>query len=114
MNGGRLMVMDVEGGEVRELLALRDWSLEGARSVQWTPDGEHVLYATPEINEATDVWKVAAAGGEPKKLWTFAEGHYAGAFTISPDGRQIALTVYSQESEVWVMENLKEVLEREP
>ena len=113
MKGGRLMVMDLEGGDVRELLALRDWSLEGARSVQWTPDGKHVLYATPEINDATDVWRVAAGGGEPEKLWTFAEGKFAGAFTVSPDGRQIALTVYSQEYEIRVMENLREVLENQ-
>ena len=113
MNGGRLMVMDLETGKVRELLVLRDWSLEGARSVQWAPDGGHVLYATPEINDATDVWWVAAGGGEPEKLWTFAEGKFTGGFTVSPDGRQIALTVYSQEYEIRVMENLREVLEQQ-
>jgi Tol biopolymer transport system component len=113
MRGGRLMVMDLEGGEVRELLTLREWSLEGARSVQWAPDGGHVLYATPEINDATGVWRVAASGGEPEKLWTFAEDKYAGAFTVSPDGRQVALTVYSQEYEIRVMENLREVLENQ-
>ena len=81
--------------------------------MQWAPDGGHVLYATPEINDATDVWWVAAGGGEPEKLWTFAEGKFAGGFTVSPDGRQIALTVYSQEYEIRVMENLREVLEQQ-
>jgi hypothetical protein len=32
-------------------------------------------------------------------------------FTVSPDGRRIALTTYTQETEIWVMEGLKEVLE---
>ncbi len=32
---------------------------------------------------------------------------------MSTDGRRIALTTYTQEPEIWVMENLKEVLERQ-
>jgi Tol biopolymer transport system component len=107
--GGRLMVMDLESGDTRELIAFRN--SEGVGSVQWTPDGRGVLYATMKVNQGSNVWRVAAGGGEPEKLWSFAEGHFGGWFTVGPDGRQIAYTVYSQEEEVWVMENLREVLE---
>jgi Tol biopolymer transport system component len=108
--GGRLMVMDLETGDTRELLALRDAGVVG--SVQWAPDGETVLYGTREMNEETDLWRVDAAGGEPEKLWTFAEGQFGGRFAVSPDGGRIALTIYSQEWDIRVVENLKAVLER--
>ena len=41
-----------------------------------------------------------------------SQGRHGSWFELSPDGQQIALTTYTQETEIWVMENLKEVLER--
>jgi len=60
----------------------------------------------------TNVSRVASSGGAPEHLWTFGEGKWGSWFSLSPDGRQIALTTYTQETEIWVMENLKEVLTR--
>jgi Tol biopolymer transport system component len=108
-HGGRLMVMDLETGDLRELLAIRDSGM--VRSVEWAPRGRHVLYAVEAHNKETAVWRVAADGGAPEKLWTFALDQFEGLFTVSPDGRRIALTTYTQETEIWVMEGLKEVLE---
>jgi Tol biopolymer transport system component len=113
MAGGRLMVMDLESGDSRELLAIADPGYPRVvQGVEWSPDGTHVLFTWVSLQEdrETVLWRVAADGGEPEKLWSFAEGEFEGWFTVSPDGRQIALTTFSQEEEVWVMENLKEVL----
>ncbi len=110
-DSGRLMVLNLETGDLRELLGIQDSGV--VASVEWTPDGSHVLYAIEEHNKGTDLWRIAASGGEPEKLCTFAEDQFAGNFTVSPDGQQIALVVYSQEYEIWQMENLREVLERE-
>ena len=110
-DSGRLMVLDLEMGDLRELLGIQDSGL--VANVEWAPDGSHILYAIENHNNGTDLWWVAAGGGEPEKLFTFAEDQFAGYFNLSPDGRQIALIAYSQEYEIWVMENLREVLGRE-
>jgi Tol biopolymer transport system component len=80
--------------------------------VQWTPDGKYVLYGEIVHGDEwrTVVWRVAAGGGEPEYLWTAGQGKYGSWFELSPDARQIALTTYTQETEIWVMENLREVL----
>ncbi|MDH3456487.1 MAG: tetratricopeptide repeat protein [Gemmatimonadota bacterium] len=108
---GRLMVLDLEKQGVRELTAIQDSGR--VNSVQWTPDGQHALYGTGLINKGTQVWRISVDGGEPEKLWTFAEDRFGGQFDVSPDGRKVALRVYSQEYEIWVMEGLKEVLSRQ-
>ncbi len=115
--GGGLAVLDLETGVVRRIFSSGDSvSYLGWTSVQWTPDAESILYSVPIQGDEwrTHVWRVGATGGEPKHLWTMAEGKYGGWFELSPDWQQVALTTYTQETEIWVMENLKEVLEREP
>jgi Tol biopolymer transport system component len=115
--GGSLAVLDLETGYKRPIFAAGDSvSYLGFTSVSWTPDGEYILYSVPIQGDEwrTHVWRVAAAGGDPEYLWTVGEGKWGSWFELSPDGRQIALTTYTQENEVWVMDNLKEVLEREP
>ncbi len=109
-SGGRLLIMDLDNGEVEELHQIpeqgRVWSL------QWAPDGNHVLYTRREETH-TSVWRVPVSGGPAEKTWTFDEDLYDAYISLSPDGRQVAYTTYHQENEVWVMENLREVLLRE-
>ena len=114
---GAIAILDLETGATRQIFASNDSvSYLGWTSVGWTPDGEYVMYALPIGGDEhrTHVWRVAAAGGDPEYLWTVGEGKYHSWFELSPDGRQIAVTTYTQETEIWVMDNLKEVLERDP
>jgi Tol biopolymer transport system component len=114
-NGGRLLVMDLEDESTRALVVMDESGY--VDGVQWSPSGEYVLFTrrTGEDDQRrTEVFRVAASGGEPEPLWTFGEGKWGSWFELSPDGRHIALTSYTQETEIWVMENLKEVLSREP
>jgi Tol biopolymer transport system component len=111
--GGRLMIMDLQSGGVRELCAIGGPGRLG--SLQWTPDGEQVLFAMRDAEDrSTSVWHVPSDGGDPEELWPFEEahfGHFGADFRLSPDGRKIAYTTYHQEFEAWAMENLREVLE---
>jgi Tol biopolymer transport system component len=116
VGGGGLGILNLESGAAGRIVASGDFNIGEPRSVAWTPDGRYVLYSeiVHEDEWRTHVWRVAARGGEPEHLWTMAQGKYGGWFELSPDHRQIALTTYTQETEIWVMENLKEVLEQEP
>ena len=77
--------------------------------------GSYIVYGEMMHGDAwrTLVWRVATTGGKPEYLWTASQDKYGSWFELSPDGRQIAITTYTQENEIWVMENLREVLERE-
>ena len=111
---GGLRILDIENGVAREIVAHGDSVNGEPGSVQWTPDGSDVVYMEMMHGDEwrTLVWRVAATGGEPEYLWTASQGKYGSWFELSPDGRNIALTTYTQETEVWVMEGIKEVLTR--
>jgi Tol biopolymer transport system component len=115
---GGIAVLDLDTGTTRRLVTFGDSLAEWEVSLQWTPDGEQVLYSEivrsgEEQNEwHSNVSRVPARGGDPELLWSFAEGKFAGAFDLSPDGRQIALTTFTQENEIRVMENLVEALKK--
>ena len=108
--GGRLMIMDLAEGEPRELYHIHEPGT--VRSLQWTPDGGHVLYSrTEEVEERrTSMWRVPAEGGTAERLWSFGKGQFSGRFSLSPDGERVAFDVYTQELEIFVMENLKAAL----
>jgi Tol biopolymer transport system component len=115
IGGGGLSILDIENGIARQIVAHGDSVNGEPGSVQWTPDGRYIVYAEMMHGDAwrTLIWRVNAKGGEPEYLWKASEGKYGSWFELSPDGTQIALTTYTQENEVWVMENLREVLARE-
>jgi len=105
-----LVVMDIRDSSRRRLT---EFEASGAvASVHWTPDGSYVLFAHKRRGDGsgTDVFRVPTSGGTPEHLWSFGEGDYGAYFSLSPDGQRIALTTFAQEGEVWVMENLREVL----
>jgi dipeptidyl aminopeptidase/acylaminoacyl peptidase len=83
--------------------------------VIWSKDGSRIYFTSNQSDEpyydlpTTDVYSVAVTGGEPAKLTSFNTG--AGAFTLSPDGKQLAFIAsveepvrsYSQ-PDLWVMD----------
>ncbi len=103
-SGGRLMIMDLETGAVRELHAIHEHGQ--VESLQWTPDGKYALFSQREP-DGYHVWRVAEADGRAEKLWKYG----LGPFRLSPDGRQTAHCEFTGATEVWVMENLKAALE---
>ena len=81
------------------------WARDGARIYFDTDVSDEPYYDLPR----TDLYSVPVNGGEPVKFTSFEMG--AGAFTLSPDGKQLAFIAatsqpvrsYSQ-PDLWVME----------
>ncbi|HEX2268404.1 MAG TPA: S9 family peptidase [Pyrinomonadaceae bacterium] len=81
----------------------------------WAKDGSRIYFESDQLDEPyyelpkTDIYSVAVTGGSPSKLTSFDTG--AGAFTLSPDGKQLAFIAsvsqpvrsYSQ-PDLWVMD----------
>jgi len=81
----------------------------------WSKDSSMVYFESDQIDEpyfelpTTTIYSVAATGGTPTKFTSFEMG--AGAFTLSPDGKQLAMIgavrqpirSYSQ-PDLWVMD----------
>jgi Tol biopolymer transport system component len=105
--GGRLMIVPSRGGEVRELVRLEVPC--SVRDVAWTSDGRYVLYLQRDEG-GTAVMRVAAGGGEPERVWE-TERRIMG-LSLSPDRQRAAYYIQENEAEIWVMQNLKEVLQR--
>jgi dipeptidyl aminopeptidase/acylaminoacyl peptidase len=60
------------------------WAKDNSRIYFTSNQSEEPYYELPK----TDVFSVAVTGGEPTKLTSFDTG--AGAFSLSPDGKQLA------------------------
>jgi dipeptidyl aminopeptidase/acylaminoacyl peptidase len=81
------------------------WAKDNSRIYFTSNQNEEPYYDLPK----TDVFSVAVTGGEPTKLTSFNTG--AGAFSLSPDGKQLAfigsveepVRSYSQ-PDLWVMD----------
>ena len=81
----------------------------------WAKDSSRIYFESDYTDEPyyelprTDIYSVAVTGGDPSKLTSFDMG--AGAFSISPDGKQLAFIAsmaqpvrsYSQ-PDLWVMD----------
>jgi Tol biopolymer transport system component len=112
-NAGRLMIVSLEGREVRELVKVSGPGT--VRSLDWTPDGHHVLFlqALQEHGSGAGavpgsvLWRVSREGGDAERVWETEREVMT--FALSPDGTQAVYTIPDVFSEVWVMENLKAV-----
>jgi dipeptidyl aminopeptidase/acylaminoacyl peptidase len=81
----------------------------------WSKDGSRIYFESDQIDEpyyempTTTIYSVAVTGGTPAKFVSFDMG--AGGFTLSPDGKQLAMIgavtqpvrSYSQ-PDLWVMD----------
>ena len=87
----------------------------GTGSLTWAKDNSRIYFTSNHNEEPyyelpkTDIYSVAVTGGEPTKFISFEMG--AGAFTLSPDGKQLAfigsvtqpIRSYSQ-PDLWVID----------
>ena len=62
----------------------------GARYPDWSPDGSSIVYERPEGGPRSDLWIVPAAGGDARRLTTFADdGGRALQPSWTPDGESV-------------------------
>jgi Tol biopolymer transport system component len=105
--GGRLMIMPSRGGEARELATAEAPILLGQPA--WTSDGRHILFLRRD-KKTSALLRVPREGGRAERLWETQERMLG--LSPSPDGRHVAYFTQENEAEIWVMENIKEVLAR--
>lgn len=95
-----LYVMDAEGGNLRPLVSLPDYTACG--SPRWCPDGKKIAFDAWKAHEGEDygdshVVVVDADGGSPQDLGPGAMPSW------SPGGNRIAFSQYSPNRGVWIM-----------
>ncbi len=95
-----LNVMPTTGGQSHEILVMHD--PEDIRQIEWTPDGQELVFAKVGAHPRTELWGIPAGGGQPHALLTM-EGFIG--LSLHPSGRQIALGGGQHSADVWVMEN---------
>ena len=102
-SGFVIRILPTAGGETREVLR---GGLETFTPHAWTPDGKTILFikrtATGTKDEKRELWQVASAGGEPRKINL---GMELRDLRLHPDGRRLVFTSGKNSKEVWVMEN---------
>ena len=78
--------------------------------IDWTPDGNYLVYAI-DTGNGYGISQIPASGGDPQKLYHSKDQMFVG-LDVHPDGKQIALSTGVQADEVWVMENFLPIIKR--
>ena len=104
--GASVSVGPVVGGERRPLV---DNLQNSDNEIAWTHDSQHVLfvkYAPPSSPgpRAVDIWRVSVNGGAPEPIG-FPIG-FIKHINVSPDGRNLAVSVIGGTREIWMWENV--------
>ena len=87
---GVVSAIPINGGQPRQIIDLKDFSMDDIWSISWSPDGEKLaLAAANRATDETEIWIVPAEGGQPTQLAADDRGEKFGLFW-SPDGRWIA------------------------
>jgi Tol biopolymer transport system component len=81
-----------------------DWPAAGG-SLRWAPDGKAVEYVLTREG-VSNIWEQKLTGGPPKQITNF-KSELIFAFDWSRDGKQLALTRGSQNSDVILISNFR-------
>ena len=101
-----LLVIPEGGGTPRALCNAQETN--DIVTTLWSPDGRYIYFL--EQPEGTNLWRVPVTGGNPQKVWS--SDKRVEIFDIHPDGDKIACSVRERTTEVRVIENLVQELER--
>ena len=97
----QLKVISFDGGS---LMHQFDWPASAWRP-RWAPQGDAIDYILTR-NGVSNMWQQHLAGGPPKQITHFDSGEIFD-FEWSRDGRQLALTRGSENSDVILMSNFR-------
>jgi Tol biopolymer transport system component len=108
-SAANVMVVPLDGGEPREVFPP---TAGGSRTIAWTPDSRSLLVLKRPANAPAELWLAPLNSGEPRKLEIAANGWVQGSegaldsgFSLSPDGKRIAVLTGKRSAEVWALEN---------
>jgi Tol biopolymer transport system component len=88
-----------KGGSIR--VVHRFASEHDAPGLAASPDGRDAAFIAPASDGFFQVFRLALAGGEPRQVTTDRSNKTQPAW--SPDGRQIAFTVWRYDAQLWTM-----------
>jgi Tol biopolymer transport system component len=97
-----LYTIPVNGGSARELFRAADPAIV-QNLVEWTPDGQRLLFATLQDGKHS-YWIIPSAGGTPTRLELVLE-NAVNSLRIHPDGRQVSFNAGTRKWEVWKLDN---------
>jgi dipeptidyl aminopeptidase/acylaminoacyl peptidase len=92
-----ILLLPTDGSQPR---VLAEGMINGYWLLQWTPDGESLLFF---INGTKELWRASFPTGELSFVSRLPTEPNAGR--ISPDGRHFSYTLAGYVSEVWALEN---------
>lgn len=85
-SNNEIYIMDADGSNIRVLIEAGSWSLEKFGSVDWSPDGRHLVFSKGYLGESTiEIWRMNADGSNLLKLTSYGVDP-----SWSPDGSTIA------------------------
>lgn len=86
LNGNEIWTANLDGSDLAQL------SFDGKpkTNLQWSPDGRSIIYISPE-NKCVYSISIENAAEELVSCFTFTD--YFKAFEVSPDGKQVAISV---------------------
>ena len=102
----RLLTIPAEGGKEKEVCTAQEEKV--FTRALWSPDGKYIYFT--ENREKPSLWRVSAEGGKPQKVWH--SENMVEIFSFHPDGNQIAFAIRERTTEVRVIENLVQELEK--
>ena len=110
-----LLLLPLEGGPVRQIHEFMQYT-GGSVGHAWTPDGKSIFYTVKDKNDewSWSVQRVSVAGGGPSET-VYRSNNPSFGMAFHLNGRMFAFTGRvgsSNASEVWVMENLREEIEK--
>jgi Tol biopolymer transport system component len=80
-----LFMLGPDGGEPRELLAIKEPEQLAYPGFTWSVDGRYLLFAVRR-GQQTELWRMPAEGGQPQSLGIRMEGIHT--LSVHPDGRR--------------------------
>ena len=104
-NKSHLFTIPVNGGKEKEICASQE--ARAFNAANWSIDGNYIFFIDSSGN---NLWRVPAEGGIPQKVW-YSENKIQG-FSIHPKGTQIVLEMPEDITELRVIENLFQEMEK--
>ena len=103
--GKKIAISSFDGGEITKIFdAKPEYSgYSNNQRLQWTADGRGIYFVAFD-NGASNIWRQPIDGSPPVQITNFETGHIFN-FAYSRDGKQLALSRGSLNSDVVLIEN---------
>jgi dipeptidyl aminopeptidase/acylaminoacyl peptidase len=100
-----IAIRPTAGGDWKPLVSLSKDVFTG--HVNFTADGNWLLYHDLDSTGKHSLFRVATAGGQPELLGDFPTNSLSGSLEISPDGSKVIVSAAESETgyELWSLEN---------